>query len=136
METVATGAPPKPATSMRTVIAASSIGTAFEWYDFFVYGSLTALIARKFFNELGEANATLATLAVFAAGLLFRPMGALIFGRIGDRFGRKGAFLATVIIMGAATFAIGLLPDSKELLGISTITLVSLRILQGLAVGG
>lgn len=125
-------------TPLRTVVVASSAGTAFEWYDFFVYGSLTKLFADKFFNaaEIGEANATLAALAVFAAGLLFRPLGALIFGRLGDRFGRKGAFLATVVIMGGATFAIGLLPDNKELMGVSAIALVVLRILQGMAVGG
>lgn len=125
-------------TPLRTVVLASSAGTAFEWYDFFVYGALTKLFADKFFNaaEIGEANATLAALAVFAAGLLFRPLGALVFGRMGDRFGRKGAFLATVIIMGGATFAIGLLPDNKELMGASAIALVILRILQGMAVGG
>lgn len=127
-----------PRTDLRTVVVASSAGTAFEWYDFFVYGSLTSIFARKFFNaaEIGEANATLATLAVFAAGLLFRPLGALIFGRMGDRSGRKGAFLATVIMMGGATFLIGLLPDSKELMGLSAVLLVVLRIVQGMAVGG
>jgi MFS family permease len=125
-------------TPLRTVVLASSAGTAFEWYDFFVYGALTKLFSDKFFNaaEIGEANATLAALAVFAAGLLFRPLGALIFGRLGDRFGRKGAFLATVVIMGGATFAIGLLPDNKELVGFSAVALVFLRILQGMAVGG
>ncbi|MEQ1782210.1 MAG: MFS transporter [Hyphomonadaceae bacterium] len=128
----------QPATPLRTVVVASAAGTAFEWYDFFVYGSLTSIFAAKFFNaaEIGEANATLATLAVFAAGLFFRPLGALIFGRLGDRFGRKGAFLATVIIMGGTTFAIGLLPDSKELMGLSALLLVLLRILQGMAIGG
>ena len=107
---------------MRTVIVASSAGTAFEWYDFFVYGSLTAY-SRKFFAQLDETSATLAALAVFAVGLLFRPLGALIFGRLGDRFGRKGAFLATVIIMGGGHFHHRLLPDSKELAGISTVLL-------------
>jgi MFS family permease len=138
METATAGPAEKPQTPLRTVVVASSAGTAFEWYDFFVYGSLTSIFARKFFNaaEIGETNATLATLAVFAAGLFFRPLGALIFGRLGDRFGRKGAFLATVIIMGGATFLIGLLPDSKELVGVSAILLVVLRILQGMAVGG
>ena len=138
MESATPEAAAKPTTPLRTVVLASAAGTAFEWYDFFVYGALTSVFAAKFFNaaEIGEANATLATLAVFAAGLLFRPLGALIFGRMGDRFGRKGAFLATVIIMGGATFAIGLLPDNKELLGFSAIMLVLLRILQGMAVGG
>ena len=138
METATGETAAKPPTPLRTVVVASSAGTAFEWYDFFVYGSLTTIFSRKFFNaaEIGEANATLATLAVFAAGLLFRPLGALIFGRMGDRFGRKGAFLATVIMMGGATFLIGLLPDNKELMGLSAILLVILRILQGMAVGG
>ncbi len=125
-------------TPLRTVVVASSAGTAFEWYDFFVYGALTKIFSEKFFNaaEIGEANATLAALAVFAAGLLFRPMGAFVFGWLGDRFGRKGAFLATVVIMGGATFAIGLLPDNKELVGFSAAALVVLRIMQGMAVGG
>ena len=106
MESATPEAAAKPTTPLRTVVLASAAGTAFEWYDFFVYGALTSVFAAKFFNaaEIGEANATIATLAVFAAGLLFRPLGALIFGRMGDRFGRKGAFLATVIIMGGATF--------------------------------
>lgn len=138
METATGETAAKPPTPLRTVVVASSAGTAFEWYDFFVYGALTTIFSRKFFNaaEIGEANATLATLAVFAAGLLFRPLGALVFGRMGDRFGRKGAFLATVIIMGGATFLIGLLPDNKELMGLSAILLVLLRIMQGMAVGG
>lgn len=139
MESATPDAADKPqTTSLRTVVVASAAGTAFEWYDFFVYGSLTSIFAAKFFNaaEIGEANATLATLAVFAAGLFFRPLGALIFGRMGDRFGRKGAFLATVIIMGGTTFAIGLLPDNKELMGASALALVLLRILQGMAIGG
>ena len=127
----------KSPTPMRTVIVASSAGTAFEWYDFFVYGSLTStIINRKFFAGLDETAGTLATLGLFAVGLVFRPVGALIFGRIGDRFGRKGAFLATVIIMGGATFAIGLLPDNDLVGGASTIALIVLRILQGMAVGG
>jgi MFS family permease len=138
MESATPDTAEKPSTPLRTVVVASAAGTAFEWYDFFVYGSLTSIFAAKFFNaaEIGEANALLATLAVFAAGLLFRPLGALIFGRMGDRFGRKGAFLATVIIMGGTTFAIGLLPDNKELMGFSAIMLVLLRILQGMAIGG
>mgnify|MGYP001212204239 CR=1 FL=1 len=138
METATGETAAKPPTPLRTVVVASSAGTAFEWYDFFVYGALTSIFSRKFFNaaEIGEANATLATLAVFAAGLLFRPLGALVFGRMGDRFGRKGAFLATVIMMGGATFLIGLLPDSKELMGLSALLLVLLRIVQGMAVGG
>lgn len=138
MESATPVAAGKPTTPLRTVVVASAAGTAFEWYDFFVYGAVTSIFAAKFFNaaEIGEANATLATLAVFAAGLFFRPLGALIFGRLGDTLGRKGAFLATIVIMGGATFAIGLLPDNKEMLGFSAIALVVLRILQGMAVGG
>ena len=109
METVA-GKPQKPAPSMRTVVLASSTGTAFEWYDFFIYGALAPVIARNFFSQLPETAGLIAALALFATGFLFRPLGALIFGWLGDRFGRKGAFLATVVIMGGATFAIGLLP--------------------------
>jgi MFS family permease len=126
----------RPVASLRTVILASSAGTAFEWYDFFVYGSLTAIISKRFFGGLDETTGTLAALALFAVGLVFRPVGALIFGRLGDRFGRKGTFLATVIIMGSATFLIGLLPDNRYVGGASTLALLLLRILQGLAVGG
>jgi len=137
METAAAGAPQSEKTTpMRTVIVASAAGTAFEWYDFFVYGSLTSIISRKFFAGLDETAGTLATLALFAVGLVFRPVGALIFGRIGDTLGRKGAFLMTVIIMGGATFAIGLLPDNNLVGGASTVALIVLRILQGMAVGG
>lgn len=138
METAAAEAPARrrPVASMRTVILASSAGTAFEWYDFFVYSSLTSIISKQFFGELDETTGTLAALALFAAGLVFRPVGALIFGRLGDRFGRKGAFLATIIIMGGATFLIGLLPDNRFVGGASTIALIVLRILQGMAVGG
>ena len=97
-------------TSLRTVITASSAGTTFEWYDFFVFGSLTGVISKTFFTGLPETAGFAAALALFGAGFLFRPLGALVFGRIGDRKGRKGAFLATVLLMGGATVAIGLLP--------------------------
>ncbi len=123
-------------TSLRTVVVASSSGTAFEWYDFFVYGTLASIISRNFFSELDETSGLLAALALFAAGFLFRPVGALLFGRLGDRFGRKGAFLATVVLMGAATFAIGLLPNFEQAGILAPILLIVLRILQGLAVGG
>lgn len=123
-------------TSLRTVVVASSSGTAFEWYDFFVYGTLASIISRNFFSQLDETSGLLAALALFAAGFLFRPVGALLFGRLGDRFGRKGAFLATVVLMGGATFAIGLLPSFDQAGIWSTVMLIVLRILQGLAVGG
>ncbi|MDZ4761444.1 MAG: MFS transporter [Alphaproteobacteria bacterium] len=124
------------APSMRTVVLASSAGTAFEWYDFFVYGALAPVIAVNFFSELEPTAGLIAAMALFAAGFLFRPVGALIFGWLGDRYGRKGAFLATVILMGAATFAIGLLPNYAQAGPVAVVLLVMLRILQGLAVGG
>ncbi len=130
------GAQDKPRPSMRTVVLASSTGTAFEWYDFFIYGALAPVIARNFFSQLDETAGLIAALALFAAGFLFRPLGALVFGWLGDRFGRKGAFLATVVIMGGATFAIGLLPTYAQAGVVGTVLLVILRILQGLALGG
>jgi predicted MFS family arabinose efflux permease len=123
-------------TPLRTVVLASSTGTAFEWYDFFIYGALAPIIARNFFSQLDETAALIAALALFAAGFLFRPLGALIFGWLGDRYGRKGAFLATVIIMGGATFAMGLLPTYAQAGPLAVVLLIILRILQGLAVGG
>jgi len=122
--------------SLRTVVAASSAGTAFEWYDFFVFGSLTQVISRTFFSGLPEAAGYVAALALFGAGFLFRPLGALVFGRIGDRSGRKGAFLVTVALMGGATFAIGLLPTYQQVGLISPALLVVMRIVQGFALGG
>jgi MFS family permease len=136
MEIAATGATPKHATPMRTVVLASSTGTAFEWYDFFVYGAVAPTIAKNFFSQLDPTAGLIVSLAIFATGFLFRPLGALIFGRLGDRFGRKGAFLATVVIMGSATFAMGLLPSYAVAGPISVVLLIFLRILQGLAVGG
>jgi MFS family permease len=136
METVATGSPAKAATPMRTVVLASSTGTAFEWYDFFIYGAVAPTIAKNFFTQLDPTAGLLVALAIFAAGFLFRPMGALIFGRLGDRFGRKGAFLATVVIMGGATFAMGLLPTYDQIGVAAVVLLIFLRILQGTAVGG
>jgi MFS family permease len=121
---------------MRTVVLASSTGTAFEWYDFFVYGAVAPVIARNFFSQLDETAGLIASLALFATGFLFRPLGALIFGWLGDRFGRKGAFLATVVIMGGATFSIGLLPTYAQAGPLGTVLLIIVRILQGLALGG
>ena len=132
----AEGVKDEQATPMRTVVMASSAGTAFEWYDFFVYGALAAVISRNFFSQLDPTSGLIASLALFAAGFVFRPVGALVFGRLGDRFGRKGAFLATVILMGGATFAIGLLPTHSQAGGLGTVLLIILRILQGAAVGG
>lgn len=122
--------------SMMTVVAASSAGTAFEWYDFFIFGSLAGIISKVFFTGLNETAGLIAALALFGTGFAFRPLGALIFGRMGDRVGRKAAFLITVTLMGGATFAIGLLPTYSQVGIISPILLIILRILQGTALGG
>ena len=122
--------------SLRTVIVASAAGTAFEWYDFFVFGTLSPTIAKNFFSALDATAGLLAALALFGAGFFFRPIGALIFGRIGDRTGRKGAFLITVTLMGGATFAIGLLPTYAQAGPIAPILLIVMRIIQGTALGG
>jgi MFS family permease len=128
-------APQKPA-SMLTVVSASAAGTAFEWYDFFLFVPLASVIARVFFAGLDETSAYIFALGAFAVGFAFRPLGALIFGRIGDRIGRKATFLATMSLMGVATFAIGLLP-SYDTIGIAApVLFIVLRILQGLALGG
>ena len=118
------------------VIGASSVGTMIEWYDFYIFGSLAAIISTQFYPE-GNATANfLKTLATFAVGFAVRPFGALVFGRIGDLVGRKFAFLATLLLMGGSTAAIGLLP-SYQAIGIAApIILVLLRLLQGLALGG
>ncbi|MEO8813256.1 MAG: MFS transporter, partial [Caulobacteraceae bacterium] len=121
---------------MRTVIVASALGTTFEWYDFFVFGTLTPVIAKTFFTALDPTAGLLAALALFGAGFFFRPIGALIFGRVGDRVGRKGAFLVTVILMGGATFAIGLLPSYAQAGPVAPLLLILMRIVQGTALGG
>ena len=122
--------------SMARVIIASSAGTAFEWYDFFIFGSLAPVISKVFFASLDPTPALIAALALFAAGFAFRPLGALIFGVIGDRLGRKGAFLITVSLMGGATFLIGLLPTYAQSGSTGPTLLILLRILQGVALGG
>ncbi len=121
---------------MLTVVAASAAGTTFEWYDFFVFGTLTPTIAKNFFTALDPTAGLLSALALFGAGFFFRPVGALIFGRIGDRVGRKGAFLVTVSMMGAATFAIGLLPTYSQIGPLAPVLLIVMRVIQGLALGG
>src|SRR5579862_2763963 len=125
-----------PATAMRTVVAASCASTAFEWYDFFVFGSLLTIISKNFFVQLGPTAGQIAALALFGVGFAFRPLGALIFGRVGDRLGRKAAFLICVSMMGGATFAIGLLPSFQQIGPIAPALLITLRILQGTALGG
>ncbi len=120
----------------KKVIFASSLGTVFEWYDFYLYGSLAAFIARHFFSALDPSSAYIFALLAFAAGFLVRPFGALVFGRLGDMIGRKYTFLVTIVIMGAATFVVGLLPGYATIGIAAPIILVALRMLQGLALGG
>ena len=120
----------------RTVIFASSLGTGFEWYDFYLYGSLAAIIASHFFSGVNPTAAFIFALMAFAAGFAVRPFGALVFGRLGDLVGRKHTFLITIVIMGLSTFLVGVLP-SYDTIGMTAPTiLIGLRLLQGLALGG
>lgn len=120
----------------RRVIFASSLGTVFEWYDFYLYAALAPFFASLFFPPGNETAALLSAFATYAAGFLVRPFGAIVFGRIGDLAGRKYTFLITIIVMGAATFAVGLLPTFETIGWLAPVLLVSLRLLQGLALGG
>jgi MFS family permease len=120
----------------RRVIFAASLGAVFEWYDFFLYGSLAALIAAQFFSSLNPTTAFVFALLTFAAGFIVRPIGALVFGRLGDLVGRKYTFLLTILIMGFSTVLVGLLPGYATLGVTAPIVLVALRMLQGLALGG
>ena len=120
----------------KKVIFASSLGTVFEWYDFYLYGSLAVIIGAKFFSQYPAGTRDIFALLAFAAGFLVRPFGALVFGRIGDLVGRKYTFLVTILIMGLSTFIVGLLPTSDAIGFIAPVILISLRLLQGLALGG
>lgn len=120
----------------RKVIFASSLGTVFEWYDFYLYGSLAAIIAKQFFAGTDPNTGFIFALLAFAAGFIVRPFGALVFGRLGDMIGRKYTFLITILIMGLSTFVVGMLPSYASIGIAAPIILVSLRILQGLALGG
>ncbi|CAN7210522.1 MFS transporter [Cupriavidus necator] len=120
----------------RKVIFASSLGTVFEWYDFYLYGSLAAIIAKQFFAGLDPTSAFIFALLAFAAGFIVRPFGALVFGRLGDMIGRKYTFLVTILIMGLSTFIVGLLPGYATIGWAAPIILIALRMLQGLALGG
>jgi MFS family permease len=122
--------------SDRLVIAASSLGTIFEWYDFYLYGLLAAIISAQFFSGVNETTGFVFALAAFAAGFAVRPFGAILFGRIGDLVGRKYTFLVTMGIMGLSTFAVGLLPSYAAAGVAAPLLLVALRLLQGLALGG
>ena len=120
----------------RKVIFASSLGTVFEWYDFFLYGSLAAIIAKQFFSGLDAGSAFIFALLAFAAGFIVRPFGALVFGRLGDMIGRKYTFLVTILIMGGSTFVVGCLPSYASIGVLAPVILIALRMLQGLALGG
>ncbi len=134
---MATSAAARPMTKEeRKVIFASSLGTVFEWYDFYLYGSLAAIIAKQFFSGLDPTSAFIFALLAFAAGFIVRPFGALVFGRLGDMIGRKYTFLVTILLMGASTFIVGILPNYASIGVTAPIILIVLRMLQGLALGG
>ena len=121
---------------MRFIIGASSVGTLIEWYDFYIFGMLATIISKQFFPEHAGTSALLSTLAIFAAGFIVRPFGALVFGRLGDKIGRKYTFLLTLVLMGLSTFAIGLVPGFKTIGWAAPILVLILRLIQGLALGG
>ena len=131
------GSAPAPMTpEEKKVIFASSLGTVFEWYDFYLYGTLAAIIGKQFFSNLDPNSQVIFSLLAFAAGFIVRPFGALVFGRLGDMIGRKYTFLVTILIMGLATFIVGLLPTYASIGVAAPIILIGLRMLQGLALGG
>ena len=128
---------PRPMSAQeKNVIFASSLGTVFEWYDFYLYGSLAAIIAKQFFSGLDAGSAFIFALLAFAAGFIVRPFGALVFGRLGDMIGRKYTFLVTILIMGLSTFIVGILPTYASIGVAAPVVLIALRMLQGLALGG
>ncbi|HEY6894169.1 MAG TPA: MFS transporter [Rhodanobacteraceae bacterium] len=120
----------------RRVIVASSVGTVFEWYDFYLYGSLAAVIAKQFFSALNPTSGFIFALLAFAVGFAVRPFGAILFGRLGDLVGRKHTFLITIVIMGTSTFLVGVLPGYATIGVAAPVALIALRLLQGLALGG
>jgi MFS family permease len=122
--------------SHRRVIFAASLGTVFEWYDFYLYGSLSAVITKQFFSGVNETTGYIFALLAFAAGFFVRPFGALVFGRLGDMIGRKHTFLITIVIMGSSTAVVGMLPNYATIGVAAPIILIGLRLLQGLALGG
>jgi len=134
---VTSEAGPRPMTKQeKRVILASSLGTVFEWYDFYLYGALAVIIGAQFFSAFDPATRNVFALLAFAAGFFVRPFGALFFGRIGDLVGRKYTFLITIVIMGTSTFLVGLLPSYDQIGWIAPVILIALRMLQGLALGG
>ena len=138
MSSVAAGAhTPRPMSAEeKKVIFASSLGTVFEWYDFYLYGSLSAIIAKQFFSGVNETAAFIFALMAFAAGFAVRPFGALVFGRLGDLIGRKYTFLVTILLMGVSTFIVGILPNYAAIGMTAPVVLIVLRLVQGLALGG
>jgi MFS family permease len=138
MSTTATGAPPASdiPPEQKRVIFASSLGTVFEWYDFYLYGSLSAIIAKQFFSGVNPTAAFIFALLAFAAGFAVRPFGALVFGRLGDLVGRKYTFLITIVLMGLSTFIVGVLPSYASIGIAAPVMLIALRLVQGLALGG
>ncbi len=124
------------ASDIRLVVAASSAGTVFEWYDFFIYGALTVIIGREFFPSDSATLQTLLVWAGFAVGFGFRPLGAILFGYLGDKLGRKYTFIDTVTLMGVATAGVGLIPSAASIGIAAPIIVILLRVLQGLALGG
>ncbi|OOG51681.1 MFS transporter [Polaromonas sp. C04] len=134
---MATAAAHKPMTpEERKVIFASSLGTVFEWYDFYLYGTLAVIIGKQFFSNLDPSSQLIFSLLAFAAGFIVRPFGALFFGRLGDMIGRKYTFLVTILIMGTSTFIVGILPGYASIGVAAPVILIGLRLLQGLALGG
>src|ERR1700759_3499767 len=120
----------------RRVIFASSLGTVFEWYDFYLYATLATFFASLFFPKGNDTAALLSAFATYAAGFLVRPFGALVFGRLGDLVGRKYTFMITILVMGASTVLVGCLPTYASIGVLAPTLLVTLRLLQGLALGG
>ena len=120
----------------RLVILASSVGTVIEWYDFYLYGSLAAIITVQFFSGVNETTGYIFALLAFAAGFAVRPFGAIVFGRLGDLWGRKNTFLVTMLLMGLSTFSVGLLPGYDQIGVAAPILLIVMRLVQGLALGG
>ncbi len=136
MATTAIDGRPALDVSHKRIILASSLGTVFEWYDFYLYGSLAVIIGKQFFSGLNEASQLVFALLAFAAGFAVRPFGALVFGRVGDMVGRKYTFLITIVIMGLSTFLVGVLPSYGSIGVAAPVILIALRMLQGLALGG
>ena len=120
----------------KEILVPSSLVTVFEWYDFYLYGSLAAILAKQFFSKAEPSTGLIFALLAFAAGFIVRPFGALVFGRLGDIIGRKYTFLITILIMGLSTFMVGLLPNYDAIGIAAPIILIALRLLQGLALGG